>query len=107
MQQWRKKICPPTPNSLGEYYLRLKLNRWKHLYQSNDSNLSVINVYRNDGSIATVFIDPEFFDNIHDTHLYVDATYKVCPTKPKEIYQFLTIMASFIKMRKKLIPNKH
>ncbi|KAH0563724.1 hypothetical protein KQX54_005111 [Cotesia glomerata] len=94
MQQWRRKICPPTPTSLGEYYLRLKLDRWKHLYKSNNSNLTVTNVYGRDGSIATVFIDPDFLENIQTTNLYIDATYKVCPTMPKNTYQFFTIMAS-------------
>ncbi|XP_074100585.1 uncharacterized protein LOC141528439 [Cotesia typhae] len=70
MQQWQRKICPPTPTSL------------------------VTNVYGRDGSIATVFIDPDFLENVQTTNLYIDATYKVCPTTPKNIYQFFTIMAS-------------
>lgn len=95
MQQWRRKICPPTPGSLGEYYLRLKLDRWQYLYRSQNSNLTVANVYGTDGSIATVFIDPDLLQNIHITNLYIDATYKVCPSDPKNsFYHFFTILAS-------------
>lgn len=93
MQTWRKLNCPPIPKTLDEYVVRLNSPRWKNLFFKNGCNLIATHLIGSDGSEAVVFFDQSNLLNFQTAHLYADATYKVCPRKPK-VYQFFTVMAS-------------
>lgn len=75
MLNWRKSVCPSIPNSLEDYNILLNSERWKHLYHSDNNHLTVTNVYGEDGSIATVFLDPLVLRTFQSAHIYADATF--------------------------------
>ncbi|XP_044588923.1 uncharacterized protein LOC123268107 [Cotesia glomerata] len=93
INNWRREIRPKHPKSLEEYVLQLQSDQWKNYLTRNKTKLQIKHIRSSDKSSAVVLADENFLRTINTTHLLVDATYEVCPLAPREIYQFLTIMA--------------
>ncbi|XP_044584378.1 uncharacterized protein LOC123264915 isoform X2 [Cotesia glomerata] len=105
MMRWRQAVRPPIPISLENYAEILNDPKWNHLTEYPTGRLNVSTVIGRDSSVATVIGDPQFLQTIVAEEFYIDATYKVCPRKPK-FYQLFTIMAKAIPITWALMNNK-
>ncbi|XP_044588691.1 uncharacterized protein LOC123267871 [Cotesia glomerata] len=93
INNWRRECHPPQPKSLQEYASFLNMKKWENLMSRNKSKLTIQYINSADGSHAIVYADKAFLKSINTNHIFVDATYQIIPKIPKEIYQFLTVMA--------------
>ncbi|CAD6223587.1 GSCOCG00011756001-RA-CDS, partial [Cotesia congregata] len=105
MMRWRQAVRPPIPTSLENYAQILNDPKWNHLTQYPTGRLNVSAVIGRDSSVAVVIGDPQFLQTIVAEEFYIDATYKVCPRKPK-FYQLFTIMAKAIPITWALMDKK-
>ena len=93
MARWRSHISPPQPRSWEHYVELLQIEKWRRRFTTyNNGQLTVTYIRAVDGSIAVVFADVEYLRSVRAVCLYIDATFKICPRKPR-ILQFFTIMA--------------
>ncbi|XP_057326909.1 uncharacterized protein LOC130668578 [Microplitis mediator] len=95
MTSWRRSNRlphPPIPNDLLHYVTLLRMPQWDHLLRYSQGHLSVSALHAPDGGIIIIFFDLNFLASIITTTLFMDATFKMTPKKPK-VYQFFTIMA--------------
>lgn len=94
MLRWRREVSPPLPESLLLLGEILNSDEWKHLTCHDNGNLGVTCIRAADGSVVVVFADQLFLNTLQGVEeLHVDGTFKVCPRKPSDIYQLVTIMA--------------
>lgn len=93
MLRWRRTVSTPLPESLLHLSEILNSEEWQHLVQYADGNLEVTCIRAADGSLVVIFADRELLLRLHGVEeLHVDGTFKVCPRKPSDIYQLVTIM---------------
>lgn len=82
----------PIPATLEDYCRLLAEERWQHYLSYDGGELSARCLRVADGSLVTVFYDPQFLAVVNTNEFYMDATFKVCPRQPL-ILQLFTIMA--------------
>lgn len=91
LQQWRKKTRPPAPRTWLDYLTLLSMATWANFTTYEGGRLTVNMIRATDNSVGIVYMDQDFLQQINTNVLYMDATFKVTPAKPKS-YQFFTIM---------------
>ncbi|XP_074106426.1 uncharacterized protein LOC141532127 isoform X2 [Cotesia typhae] len=96
MQRWRSQVLPRhplQPINLLDYAGLLQQPEWQHFtcYNNNNDRLSVQTVEAADTSSITIIGNRNFLALINPTELFMDATYKIRPKKPK-ILQIFMIM---------------
>lgn len=95
MDSWRRQSRPPRPPiplNLYEYANFLRMPQWNNLLQYPQGHLSVSTLEAIDGSFVTIMFNSDFVASITTTTLFMDATFKITPRKPK-VYQVFTILA--------------